>query len=235
MTDHPKTKIAVQFLMKMMDYIGTQDTRTLLEEIQQDAKKDDKLVDPFRVLISTVLSVRNRDESTQVATINLFEYGGLNTPEKISDAPVEQIEELIRKSGMYKTKAQRIKEISQILIKQYKSQVPHDINDLLTLPGVGRKVANCVRVYAFHEPAIPVDTHVHRISNRIGLIVTKKPEDTEKLLTRIYPKEYWLDVNNSFVVFGKKICKPIGPKCDECPLTEDCPKLIIIKSSKSHE
>ncbi len=227
MVDHPKTKIAVQFLLKMMDHSEKYNAQTLLEEVQHDAEKDNEPVDPFRVLISTVLSVRNRDESTRIATVNLFDNAGLNSPEKILNAPLERVEELIRKSGMYKTKAQRIKEISRILLEEHKGIVPNDMDNLLALPGVGRKVANCVLVYAFKEPAIPVDTHVHRISNRMGLVKTKKPEDTEKKLTLIYPKEYWLDVNNTFVLFGKKICKPIGPRCNECPITLECPKIII--------
>lgn len=233
MTEHPKTKTAVKFLIKMMEYIDTQEMKTLLEEIQLSKDKNGETETPFRILISTVLSVRNRDESTHIATVNLFDKAGLNSPEKILNAPVEQVEELIRKSGMYKTKTQRIKEISKILIEQYDGEVPRDMDKLLALPGVGRKVANCVLVYAFNEPAIPVDTHVHRISNRMGLITTKTPEKTEKKLTEIYPKKYWLDVNNSFVIFGKKICKPIGPLCDTCPIGNECPKIIIKKPTKT--
>jgi endonuclease-3 len=231
-TEHPKTKIAVEFLTKMMEYLKKYHARTLLEEIQHNAEKENEEIDPFRVLISTVLSVRNRDESTHIATINLFENGGLNTPEKIRDAPIEEIEDLIRKSGMYKTKAQNIKKISQILLDKHDGDVPKKMDDLLMLPGVGRKVANCVLVYAYKEPAIPVDTHVHRISNRTGLISTSKPDDTEKKLMQIYPKKYWLDVNNTFVLFGKTTCKPIGPLCDECPITYDCPKIIIKTPTK---
>lgn len=235
MTDHPKTKIAVQFLRKMMSYLEKHHARTLLEEIQHNAEKEDKPIDPFRILISTVLSVRNRDESTHIATENLFDKGGINTPTKLRDAPIEQVEELIRKSGMYKTKAQRIKEISQILIEEHNGNVPRDMDNLLALPGVGRKVANCVLVYAYKEPAIPVDTHVHRLSNRMGLISTTNPDKTEIELTKIYPKKYWLDVNNTFVLFGKTTCKPISPLCDKCPISEECPKIIIIKPKKNRK
>ena len=232
MTEHPKTKTAVKFLTKMMERIEILGMKTLLEEIQLSKDKNGESETPFRILIGTVLSVRNRDESTHIATVNLFDKAGLNTPDKIVNAPTEQVEELIRKSGMYKTKTQRIKEISKILLEQYNGEVPRGMDELLALPGVGRKVANCVLVYAFNEPAIPVDTHVHRISNRMGLISTKKPEKTEQKLTEIYPKKYWLDVNNSFVIFGKKVCKPIRPLCDSCPITDDCPKLIVKKPSK---
>ncbi len=232
MPENPKTKKAVEYLYKMLEYLKKYHTKTLLEEIQQDANKQNEPVDPFRILISTVLSVRNRDESTHQATVNLFDNAGIDTPEKLLNTPINHVEELIRKSGMYKTKAQRIKEISQILIQEYDGEVPRDLDDLLALPGVGRKVANCVLVYAYKEPAIPVDTHVHRISNRMGLISTTKPDQTEIELKKIYPKQYWLDVNNTFVLFGKTTCKPIGPLCDECPITDECPKIIVKKSPK---
>jgi endonuclease-3 len=235
MNNHPKSEKAVEYLIKMKAHLKKYHAKTLLEEIQHDAEKDHEPIDPFRVLISTVLSVRNRDESTHQATVNLFDKAGINTPEKLLKTPSEQVEELIRKSGMYKTKTQRIKEISKILIEQYNGKVPNKIDALLALPGVGRKVANCVLVYAYKEPAIPVDTHVHRISNRMGLISTKTPDKTEKELTKIYPKKYWLDVNNTFVLFGKKVCKPIGPTCDLCPITDECPKIFIKKSTKKEK
>jgi endonuclease-3 len=180
--------------------------------------------DAFRVLISTVLSVRNRDEATLVATESLF--AALPTPDAIRDAPREQVEQLVRRSGMYKTKAARIQEIAQIILDQYGGAVPRDLDTLMTLPGVGRKVANCVMVYAYAEPAIPVDTHVHRIANRTGLATTKKPEQTEEVLRALYPKERWLDVNEAFVLHGQQTCKPIGPLCPQCPVEDICPKRI---------
>ncbi|OLS12497.1 MAG: endonuclease III [Promethearchaeota archaeon CR_4] len=185
----------------------------------------------FRVLISTVLSVRNRDEATLVATKELF--SALPTPEAIRDAPREKIEQLIRKSGMYKTKAARVQEISRIILEQYAGVVPHDMDTLMSLPGVGRKVANCVMVYAFAEPAIPVDTHVHRIANRTGLVTTKSPEQTEEALTKLYPRNRWLDVNEAFVLHGKQICKPVGPLCNQCPIEALCDKRIEVLTKKS--
>ncbi len=180
--------------------------------------------DAFRVLISTVLSTRNRDDATLVATEALF--GALPTPEAIRDAPREQVEKLVKKSGMYKTKAARVQEIAKIILEQYGGEVPRDLDTLLTLPGVGRKVANCVMVYAYAEPAIPVDTHVHRIANRTGLVKTKRPEQTEIGLRALYPKDRWLDVNEAFVLHGQQTCKPIGPLCPQCCVTDICPKLI---------
>jgi endonuclease-3 len=157
--------------------------------------------DPFRVLIRTILSQRTRDENTDAASALLFSK--YSTPEAIAYAPVEQVEVLIKKSGFYHVKAD-------------------DLKELLSLPGVGRKTANCVLVYGFHKDAIPVDVHVHRISNRIGLVNTKDPDETELELMKVVPKKYWLPLNDLFVQFGQTICRPIGPKHEICPISEHC-------------
>ena len=172
---------------------------------------------PYRVLIRTILSQRTRDENTDQASYNLFSK--YPTIEDVVDAPVEDVEELVRPAGFYRVKARRIQEVSRILLDEYGGVVPDNLNELLKLPGVGRKTANCVLVFAFHAPAIPVDTHVHRISNRWGLVNTSKPEDTELALMDIVPKELWVDLNDITVQFGQTICKPISPQCEECPLT----------------
>lgn len=176
--------------------------------------------DPFRVLIFTIISQRTRDEQTEVAADNLLsKYPSV---EDIANAPVANIEKLIKIAGFYKNKARKIKEVCSILIDKFEGEVPEDFESLINLPSVGRKTANCVLVFGFGEPAIPVDTHVHRISNRLGLVRTKKPEDTEDVLRRILPKKYWLDINHMFVTFGKTICRPISPKCSECPVSDLC-------------
>ncbi len=175
---------------------------------------------PYRVLIRTILSQRTRDENTDQASYNLFSK--YPTIEDVVDAPVEDVEELVRPAGFYRVKARRIQEVSRILLDEYGGVVPDNLNELLKLPGVGRKTANCVLVFAFHAPAIPVDTHVHRISNRWGLVNTSKPEDTELALMDIVPKELWVDLNDITVQFGQTICKPISPQCEECPLTGLC-------------
>jgi len=176
--------------------------------------------DPFRVLIRTILSQRTRDENTDAASALLFTK--FSTPKAIAYAPVEELEILIKKSGFYHVKARRIKEVSRIIYEEYDNVVPNNFKELLSLPGVGRKTANCVLVYGFHEDAIPVDVHVHRISNRIGLVNTKTPDETEAKLREIIPKKYWLPLNDLFVQFGQNICKPIGPKHEICPITEIC-------------
>ena len=148
-------------------------------------------------------------------------------PEKIATAPVKKLELLIHSTGFYHVKARNIKKASWIIWKEYNNKVPDTEDELLKLPAVGRKTANCVLVYAFNKPAIPVDTHVHRISNRLGLLRTKEPEETEMELKRIIPKKYWLELNDYFVQFGKTVCRPVGPKCPGCPLNAICPSSSV--------
>lgn len=175
---------------------------------------------PFYVLISTVLSARNRDEMTIKAVRKLFsEY---KTPKQIAEAPLKKLEPLIKQSGFYKTKAKRIKEISRIIYRKYGNKVPDNMEELVNLPGVGRKTAGCVLVYAFEKPAIPVDTHVHRISNRLGWVKTKTPEQTEQELMKIVPRKLWIDVNEAFVIHGQTTCKPIRPICKYCKVAKWC-------------
>ena len=160
--------------------------------------------DPFRVLIFTIISQRTRDEQTEVAADKLLSK--YPTAKELANAPVANIEKLIKIAGFYRNKARKIKEVCGILQEKYNGEVPEDFESLIDLPSVGRKTANCVLVFGFVEPAIPVDTHVHRISNRLGLVKTKKPEETEDALRKIFPKKYWLDINHMFVTFGKTIC-----------------------------
>jgi len=176
--------------------------------------------DPFKILIGTMLSARTRDEVTTNVIETLFSR--FRNPDELSKAGVDEIRKLIRKIGFYNVKASRIKEASRILTEKYNSDVPSNLKDLLTLPGVGRKTANCVLVYGFKKAAIPVDTHVHRISNRIGIVNTKKPEETETVLQKSIEKKYWIKVNETFVRYGQNICLPIKPKCNVCQLTEIC-------------
>ena len=181
-----------------------------------------KKQDPFKILVSTILSARTRDANTRIATEKLFTK--YNTPKSIAEANIGEVEELIRASGFYKVKAARIKEVSRILIQNYNSKVPDNYEELIGLPGVGSKTANCVLVYAFKIPAIPVDTHVHKISNRLGWVKTKTPNKTEEALKNSVPKALWLKLNRLFVRFGQQICVPIRPKCDICLIVDVCPK-----------
>jgi endonuclease-3 len=176
--------------------------------------------DPFSVLISTIISQRTRDEQTHIAAKSLLRK--FPTAQDLAGAKVRDIEDLIKPAGFYRVKAGKIKEVCKILVRDYKGSVPHDYDSLIRLPSVGQKTANCVLVFGFGKEAIPVDTHVHRISNRLAIVTTKSPEETEQVLKRILPKEYWLDINHIFVRFGQTICKPIGPRCEKCPIFDLC-------------
>ncbi|MCP8312055.1 MAG: endonuclease III [Candidatus Methylarchaceae archaeon HK02M1] len=175
---------------------------------------------PFKVLISTILSQRTRDENTRKAVQKLFSV--YKNVKEISEADEDIIQELIKPAGFYRIKARKIKEVSRILMEQYKGEVPSNLEQLLSLPSVGRKTANCVLVYGFSKAAIPVDTHVHRITNRIGIVHTKRPEQTESELMKIIDKRYWLEFNELFVRFGQRVCRPIKPRCDICSLKHEC-------------
>jgi len=182
-------------------------------QIQEDG-------DPFKILIGTILSARTRDEVTTAVIKALFSR--FKNPDELSRANLSDIKKLIQKIGFYNVKASRLKEVSQLIIKKYNGEVPSNLDDLLTLPGVGRKTANCVLVYGFKKAAIPVDIHVHRISNRIGIVNTKNPEETENVLQKSIDKKCWIRVNETFVTFGQNICLPIKPKCNVCQLTKMC-------------
>ena len=175
---------------------------------------------PFSILIGTILSARTKDENTAKVVKKLFSK--YRTPKALASAKVRDVEKLIKSIGFYHVKAKRIIEVAQIINSQYKGRVPENFEKLLELPGVGRKTANCVLVYAFDTPAIPVDTHVHRISNRLGLVDTKMPEETEMELRKKIPKKYWLQINDTFVMYGQNICKPISPLCNICKIKTKC-------------
>ncbi|MGI0149641.1 MAG: endonuclease III domain-containing protein [Thermoplasmata archaeon] len=176
--------------------------------------------DPFLVLISTILSQRTRDEMTERASRQLF--AKYDTPRAMAGADQADLERLIKPVGFYRQKAVQIRKVSQVLLDEYGGRVPGTYDRLIELPQVGPKTANCVLVYGFGEPRIPTDTHVHRVSNRLGLVRTKTPEATEQRLMRTVPKEYWLHINELFIRFGKDICRPIGPRCTRCSFTTMC-------------
>jgi endonuclease-3 len=176
--------------------------------------------DPFRILICTILSQRTRDENTERACEKLF--ARYRDVFELAKASATDLYELIRESGMYKQKAERIVEVAKILVEKYSGKIPNKLEELLKLPGVGRKTANIVLYQGFGQPAIAVDTHVHRISNRLGLVKTKRPDETEEQLKKLIPKHLWGPMNGSMVEFGRRICQPIKPKCEACPLNSEC-------------
>ena len=175
---------------------------------------------PFSILIGTILSARTKDESTTKVIKVLFSK--YKNPQDLANAKLKDVEKIVKPIGFYHVKSKRIIEVAKIIHSKYKGKVPEDLDSLVQLPGVGRKTANCVLVYAFEKPAIPVDIHVHRISNRLGLVKTKTPEETEIELMEKIPKKFWIDINDTFVMYGQNICKPISPMCDVCKIKKNC-------------
>ena len=165
--------------------------------------------DPFHILVSTILSLRTKDEVTRQAATRLLEKA--RSPQELLLLPEEDIARLIFPVGFYKTKARTLRQICRDLIDQYGGKVPNDLEELLKLKGVGRKTANLVLTLGFHKPGICVDTHVHRVSNRLGYVKTKNPEQTEMALREKLPKEYWIEYNDLLVTWGQNICRPISP------------------------
>jgi endonuclease-3 len=174
----------------------------------------------FQVLIGTILSARSRDEMTEKVCDVLFRK--YPTPHRLAEARPRELIPILRLIGFYRQKSRFIVETSRMIVQNHGGRVPDTLEQLLEFPGVGRKVANCVLVYAFGKPAIAVDTHVHRISNRLGWVRTKSPEATEDALASFLPKRHWLTINELLVSHGKSICRPIGPKCHECSVRRWC-------------
>lgn len=182
---------------------------------------------PFETLVSTILSLRTKDAVTEQASRRLLARA--NTPEGIAALPVAEIEELIYPAGFYHTKARNLKETSRILLRDYEAKVPRKMEELLKLPGVGRKTANLVITVGYGGYGICVDTHVHRISNRWGYVKTKTPEETEFALRDRLPKKHWITYNDILVTFGQNLCVPISPWCGKCPVQEFCDRVGVTR------
>jgi len=184
--------------------------------------------DPFHVLISTLLSLRTKDVVTTEASRRLFHKA--NSPQSMLQLSAEKIQKLIYPVGFYKRKAENILRVCRILIEKYNSRVPDNLNELLTLPGVGRKTANLALTLGYGKPGICVDTHVHRVSNRLGYVKTKTPEQTEMALREKLPQKWWIPINDIFVAFGQTLCKPISPWCSRCAVEKLCEKVSVIRN-----
>jgi endonuclease III len=184
--------------------------------------------DPFYVLIACILSLRTKDETTGPAAARLFALA--EGPEAMGRLPARRIERAIFPVGFYRTKARVILGICRDLLERFGGAVPDRIDDLLTLKGVGRKTANLVVTMGFGKPGICVDVHVHRISNRWGVIRTRNPSESEVALRRRLPRRYWIGYNDLLVAFGQNICQPVSPRCSVCPLTGACPRIGVTRS-----
>ena len=175
---------------------------------------------PFQMLVMTLLSARTKDSTTIPLVKKMF--ARFKCPEDFLKVSDDHLERLLYGIGFYKVKTKNIKKLSQLIINKYNNKVPDKLEELTSLPGVGRKTANCVLAYVFKKPAIAVDIHVHRIANRLGWVTTKTPEESEFALMKIVPKEHWIDVNKLLVGHGQTICKPINPSCQNCSVSEYC-------------
>jgi endonuclease-3 len=184
--------------------------------------------DPFQILISTVLSLRTKDQTTAAASARLFRLA--TTPEAMLTVPRRTIERAIYPVGFYRTKARHIHDICRDLLTRYGGRVPDTIEELLTLKGVGRKTANLVVTLGYRKPGICVDIHVHRISNRWGYIRTKTPAQSEDVLRRKLPRRYWMIYNDLLVPFGQNVCTPVSPRCSQCKLARYCERVGVGKS-----
>jgi len=182
---------------------------------------------PYRSLVFTILSARTKDENTMLAAGAILKEAP--TPKELASLPIKKIERLVRPSGFYHNKAKSLSGMARMLVRDFSGKVPSSIEKLLLLPGVGRKTANILLAYSFGKDAIPVDTHVHRISNRLGIVKTKAPEKTETALEKAVPRRYWKLLNHAFVSYGQTICLPRNPKCAVCRLNRICWRIGVKK------
>lgn len=190
-----------------------------------DAKPALKFTNPFELLIATILSAQSTDEQVNKVTAKLFAH--FKTPQEIAQLTQEELEEYVKGCGLYKNKSKNILATCKILVEKYSGLVPDTLEELMELPGVGRKTANVVLSNAFGQDAIAVDTHVFRVSNRLGLACAKDPLETEKQLQKNIPKEYWSQAHHWLIYHGRRICKARKPSCSECPLESLCPKINV--------
>lgn len=196
---------------------------TTLNKMRTLPEKKDK--EPFKILVSCLLSLRARDENTEKVSRDLFEVA--DSPQEILDLPDEKLKKLIFSSGHYNKKAKTLKEVSKEIIDTYNGKVPATREELESIKGVGPKTANIVLSFAFNKQVLPIDTHCHRIPNRLGWIKTKNPEESEKVLEEVLPKKYWQEFNGIMVEFGRTICQPVSPLCSNCPVSKYCPKIGV--------
>ena len=189
--------------------------------------EEEKTRSPFRLLVACVISLRTKDEVTAEASQRLFAIAP--DSDRLARLDAEGIAKAIYPAGFYNTKSRQLNEIGRILRDEYGGEVPPDELALLALPGVGRKTANLVLGLGFGIPAICVDTHVHRISNRLGLVETKTPEQTERALNEVLPRDLWVPINDLLVTFGQNRCHPTSPRCTECPLEDLCPRIGVTR------
>lgn len=181
--------------------------------------------DPFKILVATILSARTKDETTTKVVRELFKV--VQKPQDLLNYTIAELEEMLYPVGFYKNKALYLSKLPVVLQEEFDNEIPEEIEELIKLPGVGRKTANLVRATAFNKPAVCVDVHVHRIFNRLGMLITKTPLETEMTLRKELPVKYWIHFNSYFVAFGQDLCTPRRPKCSECPIYDGCSRIGV--------
>ena len=215
----PRTTAEINQIVRTLRRTTRQWNPTAVSAVAQDSR------DPFRVLISCLISLRTKDEVTAEASARLFRLA--RSPRAMLALPTARIAKAIYPAGFYRTKAKTIKGVCRTVLEAHGGKVPDDLETLLTLKGVGRKTANLVVTVGYGKPGICVDTHVHRISNRLGIVRSNIPEQTESALRRVLPRRHWIPYNDLLVTFGQNVCKPISPLCSACPVNTLCPRVGV--------
>lgn len=210
-------------MMKALTAFFPKEAAPIITRISQGQKSD-----PFVVLVGTLLSLRTKDETTEKVMETLMPH--VRKPRDLLRIPTGDLERMIYPVGFYRNKAKILKEVAGTIITSFGGKVPDTIEELLTIRGIGRKTANLVVTEGYGKPGICVDTHVHRISNRLGIVSTKNPHQTEEMLRQVLPQKYWIVYNSLLVTFGKRVCTPLSPKCSQCPINSICPKKNVTKS-----
>ena len=215
----PRTVAEIDRIVRTITRANRQRSPTAVGAVAQDSR------DPFQILISCLISLRTKDEVTGEASARLFRLA--RTPRTMASLPAATISTAIYPAGFYRTKGKTIRNVSRTILERHGGKVPDEMDALLALKGIGRKTANLVLTIGFGKPGICVDTHVHRISNRLGIVRTKTPVETEFALRRVLPSRYWIPYNDLLVTFGQNVCKPISPLCTTCPVCDLCPQMDV--------
>ncbi len=210
-------------MMKTLADFFPEEAAPIITRISRGEKSD-----PFVVLVGTLLSLRTKDETTEKVMEGLMPR--VKTPQDLLRIPEVELEKMIYPVGFYRNKTKVLKEVAATIIDSYGGRVPDTIDELVSIRGIGRKTANLVVTEGYGKPGICVDTHVHRISNRLGIVSTKNPHGTEDALRQVLPERYWMIFNSLLVTFGKRICTPLSPKCSHCPIENLCAKKNVTKS-----
>jgi len=217
----PRTVTEINRIVRTLRRTSRQWNPTAVGVVAEESR------DPFQILISCLISLRTKDEVTAEASARLFRLA--RTPRTMADLPAATIAQAIYPAGFYRMKSRTIHAICRTLLERHDGEVPNTMEGLLSLKGVGRKTANLVLTIGFGKPGICVDTHVHRISNRLGIVETTTPEHTESALRRVLPRRHWIPYNDLLVSFGQNVCKPISPICSACPANGLCPRINVGK------